>query len=191
MLRELRRDKARYAELGESWYRHAGFWVGATYRLGAWGRSLPSAVLRIPVMLVYRLIKIPWRLFLNVEIPAGARIGAGLCIIHPSNILVGGGTEIGEDCLLFHEVTIGTGVKPGLPKIGSRVQIFVGARLLGPVLVGDDSKIGANCVITRNVPPGSVVIAAPNRIMPLSLFKRMSEAEKGEAPPPVRDEGTS
>jgi serine O-acetyltransferase len=177
MFEALRRDRARYAEVGQVWYRHAGFWVGSTYRLGAWARSLPNPVLRVLVGIVYRLLVIPWRLFNNVEIPAGARIGPGLCLVHPNNILMGDSVEIGEDCLIFHEVTLGTGVAPGLPRIGNRVQLFVGVRVLGPVEIGDGSKIGANCVITRSVPPASVVVSAPNRIIPLAQFTRLTEGD--------------
>lgn len=182
MLAELRRDLARYAEYGEAWCLHAGFWVTAVYRLGAWGRSLPW-MLRLPIGLVYRLLKLPIRLFLNVEIPAGAAIGGGLCLIHPSNILIGTGVSIGEDCLIFHEVTLGTGATPGLPRIGDRVQIFVGARVLGPVVVGAGTRIGANCVVTRNVAPNSVVLPAVNRVIPLSRLATLNAPSAG--PPAV------
>jgi serine O-acetyltransferase len=184
MFEALRRDRARYAEVGQTWYAHAGFWIGFTYRLGAWARSLPNPVLRVLVGIPYRLMAIPWRILFNAEIPAGARIGAGLCLIHPNNILIGDSVEIGEDCLIFHEVTLGTGVAPGLPRIGNRVQLFVGVRVLGPVVIGDGSKIGANCVITRSVPPGSVVVPAANRIIPLAQFTRLTEGDPAAGPDP-------
>jgi serine O-acetyltransferase len=185
MIEALRRDRARYSEVGQVWYRHAGFWVGATYRLGAWASDQTNPVIRIAAGAVYRLLAIPWRLFLNVEIPARARIGPGLCLIHPHSIIIGDSAEIGEDCLIFHEVTLGRGVAPGLPRIGKRVQLFVGVRVLGPVVIGDGSKIGANCVITRSVPPGSVVVPAPNRIIPLAQFTRMTEREPSSSPDPA------
>jgi serine O-acetyltransferase len=177
MFEVLRRDRARYAEVGQIWYAHPGFWVGLTYRLGAWARARPNPVVRVLFGVVYRILAAPWRLFLNVEIPARARIGPGLCLIHPNNILIGDTVEIGEDCLIFHEVTLGTGVAPGLPRIGNQVQLFVGARVLGPVVIGDGSKIGANCVITRSVPPASVVVPAANRIIPLAQFTRLTEGD--------------
>jgi serine O-acetyltransferase len=178
MFENLRRDQARYAALG-GWWRNLGFWVGATYRLGAWARTLRNPLFRIPIVVVYRFCRIPWRLFLNVEIPAGVRIGPGLCLIHPNNILVASSVEIGDDCLVFHEVTLGTGPAPGCPRVGSRVDLYVGARVLGGVTVGDGSMVGANCVVTRNVPPDSVVVQA-SRIVPRSLFARLPE---GGAPP--------
>jgi serine O-acetyltransferase len=173
MFEILRRDQARYVELG-GWWKNLGFWVGATYRLGSWAHGLRNPLLRIPILIVYRLLRIPWRLVLNVEIPAGARIGPGLCLIHPSNILVGAPVVIGEDCLIFHEVTLGTGPVPGCPVIGNRVDVYVGARVLGGITVGDGTMVGANCVVTRNVPPESVVVQA-TRIVPKAMFARSPE----------------
>ena len=151
--------------------RRLGFWVGATYRLGTWAHSLPLPI-RILALLAYRLAAAPWSLFLNVYLPvgpAGARIGPGLCLIHPRNILIAGGSVIGDNFLVFHEVTLGTGARQGLPSIGNDVDIYVGARVLGGIRVGDGSMIGANCVVTRDVPPRSVVLQAPARVLPRSL----------------------
>jgi serine O-acetyltransferase len=78
-------------------------------------------------------------------------------------------------------VTIGTGPTPGTPKIGKNVDIYVGARVLGGIVVGDGSMVGANCVVTRNVPPRSVILAAPNRIIPRSLSPVARGADQGTA----------
>lgn len=173
MLNELRRDCARYVDLG-GWYKNLGFWVGATYRLGVWAHA-QRAPARQLLVLLYRIVKLPWRIVLNVAIaagPGGVRIGPGLCLIHPRNIVIGGGTEIGEDCLIFHEVTIGTGPTPGLPRIGDKVDLYVGARVLGGIRVGDGSMIGANCVVTQNVPALSVVVPVPSRVLSRALLSR-------------------
>jgi serine O-acetyltransferase len=129
-------------------------------------------LLRIPFWLLYRVARFPLRHFFNVDIWAGARgarIGAGMYLIHPRNVIIGAGVEIGEDCLIFHEVTIGMGPVPGVPKIGKNVDIYVGARILGGISIGDQSMIGANCVVTQNVPPRMVVVPAPIRAIPRSL----------------------
>jgi serine O-acetyltransferase len=167
----LRRDAARYASLG-GWQTHPGFWIGAVYRLGVWAHARPSRWLRWPLWVLYRLLRLPLHIFFRVDLWAGARgarIGPGLCLIHPSNVMIGCGVEIGADCLVFHDVTIGTGALPGKPKIGNQVDIYVGARVLGGIAIGDRCMIGANCVVTRNVPEGSVVVTAPSRIIPRSL----------------------
>lgn len=170
MFENIRRDAVRYAEHG-GWWSHAGFWIVAVYRFGMWADSLPSSLLRIPLWIAYRLARLPLSRF-NVELWAGtrgARIGPGLCLIHPANIMIGREVEIGEDCLVFHEVTLATGAIPGRPKVGNNVDIYVGARILGGVTVGDRCMIGANCVVTRDVPSDSVVSATPTRIMPRSM----------------------
>lgn len=169
MFENLRRDSAKYESIG-GWYAHPGFWIVAIYRLGVWAHSLP-AFLRIPMWMLYRIVKLPFRVY-SVSLwagPGGARIGAGLCLIHPANVVIGQGVEIGEDCLIFHDVTLATGPASGRPKIGNHVDIYVGARVLGGVVIGDSSMIGANCVVTRNVPAGSIVLAAPSRVIPRSL----------------------
>ena len=170
MFKNLRRDAAKYACFG-GWQTHPGFWIVAVYRLGVWAHARPSRWLRWPLWLLYRLLRLPLLIF-RVELWAGARgakVGAGFCLIHPTNVMIGGGVELGEDCLIFHDVTIGTGTIPGVPKIGNKVDIYPGARLLGGIAIGDGCMIGANCVVTRDVPAGSVVVVAPSRIIPRSL----------------------
>jgi serine O-acetyltransferase len=169
MLEALRRDSARYAELGGG-LRNLGFWVGASCRFGAWTLRIRFAALRWPLKLVAALIRLPILLFLNTDIPVETLIGPGLCLPHPFNIVMGGGAQIGQDCTIFHEVTLGRGPLPGEPKIGDDVVLFVGARVLGGVVVGDRAEIGANCVITRSVPPDSVVVTA-SRVLPQTLIR--------------------
>jgi serine O-acetyltransferase len=184
MLENLRRDRLRYAELG-GWYRNTGFWAGATYRFGAWSHSLPTLP-RLPLLVVYWLLKSFWSITLNVHLPASARIGPGLCLIHPRNIYVPGGVDIGEDCLIFHEVTIGTGpLPPGLPTIGDHVDIYTGARVLGGIVIGDGAKVGANCVVNASVPPGAVVVPAANRVIPASLVRACGPKRRGTGGTPV------
>ena len=163
MFDNLRRDLARYD--GE-WYRRSGFWITAIYRFGVWGNSMPTLFLRVPMWILYLLLKIPLGIFSsNVFLwagPRGAHIGSGLCLYHPFNVLIGRGVEIGKDCSIYHEVTLGTGQIPGMPKIGSNVAIYPGARLLGGIVIGDSTMIGANCVVTKDVPLGSIIVAAPS-----------------------------
>lgn len=169
MFENLRRDISRNSHDGR-WYANPGFWAVAIYRFGMWAYSLP-VILRVPMWALYRLLKLPF-FFYHVHLWAGrggARIGPGLRLIHPTNVMIGWGVEIGEDCVIFHEVTLGTGQTPGMPKIGNNVDIYPGARVLGGITVGDRSMVGANCVVTRDVPPDSIFLAAPGRVMPRSL----------------------
>jgi serine O-acetyltransferase len=183
-LREaLRRDRQRYAELG-GWAWNTGYWIGATYRLGVWARTVRPAALRIPLRAIHRLLEMPWLLFLNVSIQAES-IGPGLCLIHPRNVLIGGGTVLGEDCLVFHEVTFGTNALiDGKPLVGNRVDVYVGARVLGRVVIGDDAMIGANCVVTRDVPPGYAVLPAKAIMAPRALLGIAAKPKAGGVRPP-------
>ncbi len=166
----LRRDAERYSEL-LGWWRAMGFWVGATYRFGRWARTLPLP-LKLPALLLHKLVRIPWILFLNVNIPAAARIGPGLCLIHPHNVYIPAGGEIGENFLVFHEVTLGTGPLPrGGRASGTAWTSTWARRSWGASPWGTGPRIGANCVVNRNVAPGSVVVMAPNRVVPASLVE--------------------
>jgi serine acetyltransferase len=163
MLTCLRCDAERYNQVGR-WYSELGFWVGATYRFGAWCWTLPF-VLKFPLAILYRSVNRFWRFFLHVNISVKAEIGPGLCLIHPMSIWIPS-TTIGENFLIFHEVTLGENLtSSGWPKIGDNVDVYVGARLLGGITIGDNAKIGANCVVTSNVPSHSIVFSAPTRTL--------------------------
>jgi serine O-acetyltransferase len=170
MFENLKRDITKYEE-EVRWYTDAGFWIVAIYRFGVWADSLPSKLMRTPMWILYRLFKLPFR-GNHVLLWAGhkgARIGAGLRLIHPTNVLIGGDVEIGEDCLIFNDVTLGTGQIPGMPKIGNKVNIYPGARVLGGIRIGDNSMVGANCVVMRDVPADSIILTAPSRVIPRSM----------------------
>lgn len=181
MFENLKKDCIRYEPLG-GWQNNAGFWIVAIYRFGVWADSLANPILRIIMWGFYRIARLPYFLF-NVNLWAGktgAKIGSGFCLIHPNNIYIGQGVEIGKDCKLFHEVTLGTGHISGAPKLGNNVDIFVGARILGGITVGDNSMVSANCVVTKDVPEGSIVLFAPNRIIPRSLSPRARSIDNSD-----------
>jgi len=102
----------------------------------------------------------------GVEIHPGATIGARLFIDHGMGVVIGETAEIGDDVTLYHGVTLG-GVSQERakrhPTVESGVVIGAGAKVLGPVRVGRDARIGANAVVTRDVPPGVVVVGVPAR----------------------------
>jgi serine O-acetyltransferase len=178
--RALRRDAERYAGLG-GWKTNPGFWAGATYRVGHWAKRLPP-IARGPALAPYKVVNAVFRLVYQVRISADAQIGPGLCLIHPSNILVGDVT-IGENCLLFHEVTLGTNANSdgAFPELGDNVDVYVGARVLGKLRVGSGAKIGANVVVTSNVPEGCTVVPAPNRMVPAAAVAAFGPRK---TPPP-------
>jgi serine O-acetyltransferase len=98
----------------------------------------------------------------GIEIHPGAAIGRRLVIDHGMGVVIGETAVIGDDCIIFHGVTLG-GVKfdpiKRHPTIGNHVLIGTGAKILGPIVLGDRCRIGANAVVTKDVPPGTVVVA--------------------------------
>lgn len=105
-----------------------------------------------------------WSVVTGAEIPLGARIAGGLLLPHPNGIVIHPQAEIGPNCLIFQQVTIGTG-KGGVPRIGGHVDIGAGARLLGGITVGDHARIGANAVVLSDVPAGATVAGIPARVV--------------------------
>ncbi len=104
----------------------------------------------------------------GIEIHPGATIGRRLFIDHGMGVVIGETAEIGDDVTLYHGVTLGgTTWNKGKrhPTLGSGVVIGAGAKVLGPITVGDGAKIGSNAVVVKDVPPGATVVGVPGRIV--------------------------
>ena len=97
----------------------------------------------------------------GAEISPFADIGEGLCIMHSAGIVVGPAVRIGRGLRIYQNVTLGDGSTPGQPTIGDDVTIGAGACVLGGVTVGDRAIIGANAVVTKDVPADTVATGAP------------------------------
>ena len=113
-----------------------------------------------------RLISQISRFFTGIEIHPGAKIGKGLVIDHGMGVVIGETTEIGDDVTLYHGVTLGgTGKDKGKrhPTVGNKVVIGAGAKVLGPINIGDNSKIGSNSVVLKDVPSGATAVGIPAR----------------------------
>ena len=111
-----------------------------------------------------RLISQIARFFTGIEVHPGATIGKGLCIDHGIGVVIGETAEIGDDVLIYHGVTLGgTGKDKGKrhPTIGNGVVIGAGAKVLGPIKVGNNAKIGANAVVVKDVPEGATAVGIP------------------------------
>jgi serine O-acetyltransferase len=104
----------------------------------------------------------------GIEIHPGATIGPGFFIDHGMGVVIGETAEVGANVTLYHGVTLGgTSLNKGKrhPTIGDRVVIGAGAKVLGAITIGEDSRIGANAVVVRSVPPNSVVVGVPGQIV--------------------------
>lgn len=121
----------------------------------------------------------------GVEIHPGATIGRRFFIDHGMGVVIGETAEIGDDCTLYHGVTLGgTSWKKGKrhPTLGQNVIVGAGAKVLGPILLGNNSRVGSNAVVVKDVPAGATVVGIPGRIVskgtPEEDARRHAIAEK-------------
>ncbi len=122
--------------------------------------------LRIP--LLPRLISQISRFFTGIEIHPGAKIGCGFFIDHGMGVVIGETAEIGENVLMYHQVTLGgTSLSAGKrhPTIGNNVLIGAGAKIFGPVVIGNNSQIGGGAIVIESAPKNSVVVGNPGKIV--------------------------
>ncbi|WP_438353401.1 serine O-acetyltransferase EpsC [Microbacterium sp. CJ88] len=113
----------------------------------------------------------------GIEIHPGAVIGRRFFIDHGMGVVIGETAEVGDDVMLYHGVTLGGRQREGgkrHPTLGDRVAVGAGAKVLGPVVIGADCVIGANAVVTKDAPEGSVLVGVPAkpRTRPESLDTR-------------------
>ena len=124
-----------------------------------------TSFMRRVAVLRYRF----WSVVTGASLPLGTSIGGGLLLTHPNGVVVNSAAEIGPNCLLFHQVTLGTGgPKPGAPKLSGHVDVGAGAKVLGGVRIGDHARIGANAVVLDDVPAHATAVGVPARIIPPS-----------------------
>lgn len=99
------------------------------------------------------------------EIQLETNIGGGLMLPHPNGIVLHPGVEIGPNCVIMNQVTIGMGkAEDAIPKIGGHVYIAAGAKIVGKIFIGDHSLIGLGTVLMKDVPAGGIAFGAPARI---------------------------
>ncbi|MDA8225987.1 MAG: serine O-acetyltransferase [Betaproteobacteria bacterium] len=137
----------------------------------------------IHAILLHRLAASMWRLRLKwlarwiawwarwgtgIEIHPGAQIGRRVFIDHGMGVVIGETAVVGDDCTLYHQVTLGgTSWNEGKrhPTLGSGVVVGAGAKILGPIMIGDGAKVGSNAVVVKDVPAGATAVGIPARIV--------------------------
>ncbi len=124
---------------------------------------------RCKLLFLARMISQIGRFFTGIEIHPGAKIGKRLFIDHGMGIVIGETAEIGDDCTIYHQVTLGgTGKDKNKrhPTIGNNVMIGAGSKVLGPIVIGNHVKIGAGSVVLKNVEDNVTVVGTPiNRVI--------------------------
>jgi len=144
-----------------------GFWAVAVHRFGNWRMGVRPKLLRAPLSIAYRAAYYVVTLVAGIELPYTIRLGRRVRIWHHGGIVLSA-LSIGDDVQIRQNTTMGlasTDRPEEIPRIGHRVDIGCGACILGPVSVGDDSKIGANAVVIADVPAGSTAVGIPARVV--------------------------
>lgn len=130
-----------------------------------------------------RLLSQAGRFLTGIEIHPGARIGRRFFIDHGMGVVIGETAEIGDDVMIYHGVTLGgrslAKVKRH-PTIGDRVVIGAGAKVLGPIVIGADSAIGANAVVVKDAPEDSIITGMPAKNRPRSPEERKPAVDPAE-----------
>jgi serine O-acetyltransferase len=160
--------------------------IKAVFRRDPAARSVWEIIFAYPgihALFIYRLSHWLWqhrfffagrflshvgRFLTGIEIHPGAIIGSRFFIDHGMGVVIGETAEIGDDVTLYHGVTLGgTTWNKGKrhPTIGNNVVVGTGAKILGPITVGDNTRIGANSVVLANVPPNSIVVGIPGKVV--------------------------
>ena len=130
-----------------------------------WAYRVFHRMWRMPgLRLLARLMSQATRAATGIEIHPGAQIGRRLFIDHGMGVVIGETAVVGDDVVLFHGATLGgRSMRPGKrhPTLGDRVVVGSGAKILGPVWIGDGAQIGANAVVVKDVPAGAVAVGVP------------------------------
>jgi serine O-acetyltransferase len=163
-LREtLRADYQRH----ESRLRNLGLWVVGVYHFGVWANGRQTKVGRWVSSRAYGLSSLLVELGTGCLVDRNTRIGEGLHIVHSGNVRIHPAAVLGERVGIMNDVTIGTAnARDGFPVIGNDVFIGAGARILGPVKIGDGAVVAANTLVITDVPAGATIMGVPGRVLP-------------------------
>jgi serine O-acetyltransferase len=156
-----------YKAHGSDWTK-PGFRSVAIHRFGVWRMSIRTKLLRAPISLFYRTLFRHCRNKYGIELPYSVKLGRRVVIEHQGGIVIHGSCDIGDDCVIRQNCTLGIKSVDDLtaaPVLGSNVSLGAGSVVLGRIHLGDGSVIGANAVVVCNVPPGATAVGIPARIV--------------------------
>jgi serine O-acetyltransferase len=163
-----------WQQIKEDWEAHGrdwtkpGFRAVAIARFGAWRMSVGSKILRAPLTLLYRSLYRKVRNTYGIDLPYTVNLGRRVVVEHQGAIVVHGYSTIGDDSIIRQGVTLGNRYldRPlDAPKLGARVNVGAGAKILGDITIGDDACVGANAVVIQDVPAGYTAVGIPAKLI--------------------------
>ncbi|MET0332971.1 MAG: DapH/DapD/GlmU-related protein [Rhizobacter sp.] len=164
MFSNIRADLRNYR--GRWW--EQGFWAMLVYRFGRWRYGVRPVVLRKFFSLLYKIAYKFVQIITGIDLPCEVDVGRNFVIDHFGGIIVSGYARFGDNCRIRHDVCVGLSHtdEPCAPIIGNNVDIGAGAKILGPITIGDNVLIGANAVVITDVPSNSIAVGVPAVIKP-------------------------
>lgn len=163
-----------WAQIKEDWIAHGrdwtkpGFRAVAIHRFGVWRMSIQPKLLRAPLTLLYQSLYRKVRNTYGIDLPFTVTLGRRVVIEHQGAIVVHGYSVIGNDSIIRQGVTLGNRYldRPlDAPKLGERVNVGAGAKILGAISIGDDACVGANAVVISDVPAGHTAVGIPAKLI--------------------------
>ncbi len=161
-----------WQQIHEDWLAHGRDWTKpglravAVHRFGVWRMRVQPKVLRAPLSVFYRMLYRYVRNVYGIDLPYTVQLGRRVVIEHQGAIVIHGNAVIGDESIVRQGVTLGNRYleRPfDAPRLGRRVNVGAGAKILGAVSVGDDAQIGANAVVLTDVPAGATAVGIPAR----------------------------
>lgn len=168
------KDMRLWEQIKEDWIAHKrdwtkpGFRAVAVQRFGVWRMKIQPKLLRAPFSILYRALYRKIRNSYGIDLPYTVNLGRRVIIEHQNAIIIHGYATIGDDCIIRQGVTIGNRYRDRpleAPKLGQRVNVGAGAKILGNVAIGDDVNIGANAVVLSDIASGKTVVGIPAKII--------------------------
>lgn len=168
-------------QLKEDWITHGRDWTRpglqavAVHRFGVWRMKFKNKLLRAPLTLIYKIMHLRVRNTYGIEIPFTVKLGRRVAVQHQGGIVVNGFCEIGDDSIIRQGVTLGNRYleRPlEVPKLGKRVNVGAGAKILGGVSIEDGASIGANAVVLCDVPEGATAVGIPGKVIYSRKFSK-------------------
>jgi len=179
-----------WQQIKEDWNTHGrdwtkpGFRAVAIQRFGIWRMTIQPKLVRAPFSILYRALYRKIRNVYGIDLPYTVKLGRRVVIEHQGAIVIHGNCFIGDDSIIRQGVTLGNRYLDRqfeAPKLGARVNVGAGAKILGKVTIGDDANIGANAVVLSDVPPSKTAVGIPAKILEFKDIENDHKIGNGES----------